>query len=190
MGQLVPHNTTHNTDSPLPHPPPPLLPSAMSLTPSKSSDESSIDSIGPNEELPDFADIARDIQNRASHQVGSELTEAWLFCEFFGTSVRVAEILWQLIVRDKLQPRGRRPEYLLWMLYFLKVYPTKQGPGCSVVGASAGAVNPKTHCKWVWAYIEAIAELVDVVVSLLYVFAFCLLIYYQRQQRPKATAAS
>jgi hypothetical protein len=52
------------------------------------------------------------------------------------------------------------------MLYFLKVYP-KQGPGCSIVGASAGAVNLKTHHKWVWAYIEAIAELVDVVVSLL-----------------------
>jgi hypothetical protein len=30
---------------------------------------------------------------------------------------------------------------------------------------SAGAVNPKTHRKWVWAYIEAISKLVDVVVS-------------------------
>jgi hypothetical protein len=44
--------------------------------------------------------------------------------------------------------------------------------GCSVVGTSAGAVDLKTHCKWVWAYVEAIAKLVDMVVSLLYFFAF------------------
>jgi hypothetical protein len=33
------------------------------------------------------------------------------------------------------------------------------------VGASAGAVDPKTHRKWVWAFIDAVANLVDVVVS-------------------------
>ncbi len=97
--------------------------------------------------------------------------ETRLSGEFFGTSVRVVEILWELVVCDKLQPKGGRPEHLLWMVYFSKVYP-KQGPGCLVVGASAGAINPKTHSKWVWAYIKAIAELVDVVVSLLYFFAF------------------
>jgi hypothetical protein len=118
------------------------------LSPSKSSNESSIDSIGPNKELPDFANIARDIQNQASHQVGLESTEARLFRKFFGTSMRVVEILWQLVVCDKLRPRGGHPEHLLWMLYFLKVYP-KQGLGCLVVGASAGAINPKTHRKWV-----------------------------------------
>ncbi len=80
--------------------------------------------------------------------------------------MRVVEILWELVVWDKLRPRGGRPEHLLWALYFMKVYP-KQGLGCLVIGASAGAINPKTHRKWVWAYIEAIAELVDVLVSLL-----------------------
>jgi hypothetical protein len=85
--------------------------------------------------------------------------------------VRVVEILWELVVRNKLRPKGGRPENLLWMLYFLKLYP-KQSLGCLVVGASAGAVDPKTHCKWVWAYIKVIAKLVDVVVNLLYFFAF------------------
>jgi hypothetical protein len=80
--------------------------------------------------------------------------------------MRVVKILWELVVRDKLRPREGRLEHLLWALYFMNVYP-KQGPGCLVVGASAAAVNPKTHCKWVWAYIEAIAKLVNVVVSLL-----------------------
>ncbi len=65
------------------------------------------------------------------------------------------------------QAEGGRPEHLLWALYFMKVYP-KQGPGCSVVGTSAGVVDLKTHRKWVGAYVEAIAELVNVVVSLLY----------------------
>jgi len=51
--------------------------------------------------------------------------------------------------------------------YFLverKVYP-KQSPGCSAVGASAGAVDPKTHQKWVWLFIDALVSLMDVVVS-------------------------
>ena len=46
----------------------------------------------------------------------------------------------------------------------MKVYP-KQSLGCLAVGTSAGAVDPTTHRKWVWAFIDAIAELVDVVVS-------------------------
>jgi hypothetical protein len=49
----------------------------------------------------------------------------------------------------------------------MKVNP-KQGPGCLVIGMSDGAADPKTHHKWVWAYVEAIAKLVDMVVSLLY----------------------
>ncbi len=71
-----------------------------------------------------------------------------LFCEFFGTSVRVIKILWELVVSNKLQPRGGCPEHLLWTLYFMKVYP-KQGPGCLVVGTSAGAIDLKTNRKWV-----------------------------------------
>ncbi len=106
----------------------------------------------------------RDIQNRASHCVGTVTTEKWHFHEFFGTSLLVVEKIWELLKRDSLFPEGCRPKYLLWALHFMKVYP-KQSPGCSAVGASAGAVNPKTHRKWVWAFIDAIANLVNVVVS-------------------------
>jgi hypothetical protein len=125
-----------------------------------------IDLIKPNEELPNFADIAQNIQNQASCLIGLDLKEARLFREFFGTSVRAVEILWELVVQDKLRPKGGCPEHLLLVLYFMKVYP-KQGLGCSIVGVSAGAIDPKTHRKWVWAYTKAIAELVDVVVSIL-----------------------
>ena len=46
----------------------------------------------------------------------------------------------------------------------MKVYP-KQSTGCLAISASAGAVDAKTQRKWVWAFIDAIANLVDVVVG-------------------------
>jgi hypothetical protein len=92
------------------------------------------------------------------------MTEKRHFHEFFGTSVLVVKKTWELLERDSLLPEGCHPKHLLWALHFMKVYP-KHSPGCSAVGASAGAVDPKTHRKWVWAFIVIITELVDVVVS-------------------------
>ena len=106
----------------------------------------------------------RDIQNRASRGIGSDAAEARRFREFFGTTLRVVETLWSLLLREEIRPSGGRPWHLLWALYFLKVYP-KEGPGCAVVGGGGGGIDPKTHRKWVWAFIEAISELVDEVVS-------------------------
>jgi hypothetical protein len=114
--------------------------------------------------MPDFEALARDIQNRASRHVGTATTEARHFNEFFGTSVLVVEKTWELLKRDSLLPEGGRPKHLLWALHFMKVYP-KQSPGCSAVGALAGAVDPKTHRKWVWAFIDAVTNLVNTVVS-------------------------
>ena len=62
------------------------------------------------------------------------------------------------------QNKFRTCFFLLWALHFMKVY-SKQSPGCSAVGVSAGAVDPKTHRKWVWAFINAVANLVNVVVN-------------------------
>jgi hypothetical protein len=47
----------------------------------------------------------------------------------------------------------------------MKVYP-KQAPMCVAVVTSGLAIDPKTHQKWVRAYIEAVAEIVDEVVSI------------------------
>ena len=111
---------------------------------------------------------ARDIQNRVSRVVGTDKMEDRHFREFFGTSISMVMMVWDLLVDHSLLPEKGLPKHLLWALYFLKVYP-KQSPGCSVVGASAGAVDPKTFRKWVWAFIVAIAELVDEVVSIFYI---------------------
>ena len=69
-----------------------------------------------------------------------------------------------MLKRDSLLPDGGLPRYLLWAFHFMKVYP-KQSLGCSVVGTPAGAVDPKTHRKWVWAFIDVIANRVDTAVS-------------------------
>ncbi len=76
----------------------------------------------------------------------------------------VVKKIWELHERDSLLPEGGHPKHLIWALQFLKVYP-KQSPGCSAIGTSSGAVGPKTHCKWVWTFIHAIANLVNLVVS-------------------------
>jgi hypothetical protein len=115
------------------------------------------------DKLPDFPAITQDIQNQAKHRVGSGSTEPRLFREFFGTSMRIVEILWNLIIQGDHLPDDRCPKHLMWCLHFLKVYP-KQGPGCATIGRSErGAVNPRTHRKWVWKFIKAVAELVNIV---------------------------
>ena len=115
---------------------------------------------------PDVEAVAWDIQNRASHRVGMATMEARHFREFFGMIVLVIEKR-ELNKRDSLLPEKSRPKHLLGALHFMKIYP-KQSPGCVVVGASAGAIDQKTHCKWVWAFTNAIANMVNVVGSKLH----------------------
>ncbi len=75
-----------------------------------------------------------------------------------------------MLDRDSLLPEVCRPKHLLWALHYMKVYPKpKQSPGCLAVGASAGAVDPKTQSMWVGAFIDAVSNLVKVVVSLTHI---------------------
>jgi hypothetical protein len=135
-------------------------------------DDDHDDHIGPFAAIPDFCGIARGLMNSPSRRDGCwSSTETRLFREFFGTSVEAVAIVWDLLARDSLLPEKGRPKHLLWALHFMKAYP-KQGPGCSVVGASAGAVDPKTFRKWVWVFIGAIADLVDEVVSF-FIYSQC-----------------
>jgi hypothetical protein len=81
------------------------------------------------------------------------------------------EKLWFLLNQEELQPAGRCPKNLLWALHSMKIYP-KQALVCAAIGMSGRAIDPKTHQKWVWAYIQAIAKLMDKVVSLFIVFSY------------------
>ena len=130
---------------------------------SSSNSDDELDNFGTP--LPDFMPLAMEIQNRATCRIGTDLMEARRFREFFGTSLVVVEQIWELLERESLLPDGCNPKHLLWALQFMKVYP-KQSPGCSVVGGSGEAVDPKTHHKWVWMFLDAIAELSGEVVSI------------------------
>jgi hypothetical protein len=89
------------------------------------------------------------------------------FRELFGARMEIVVHLWEMMEEDNLLPEKGKPKHLLWMLYFLKVYP-REGPGCSAVGGSGGAVDPKTLQKWVWLIIECTGELADNGVSEVY----------------------
>jgi hypothetical protein len=110
--------------------------------------------------------IARDMQDRGSQCVRAKVVEDRLFKEYFGVSVTIVLVIWNLLNEHELIPKKGEIKHLLWALVFLKVYP-KQGPVCSLVGGTKGAVDPKTFWKWVWKFIFNI-ELLDEVVVRLY----------------------
>ena len=115
-----------------------------------------------------FHRAAREIMNRAGRRVGTAAMEDRRFRSFFGAQFEIVRMVWDMLGEGGLRPEKSEPKHLLWTLYFLKVYP-REGPGCAAVGGSRGAVDPKTMRKWVWLFLERIAELADEVVrSLLY----------------------
>ncbi len=64
-----------------------------------------------------------------------------------------------------LRLKKSKHKHLLFALYFLKIC-SREGPRCSTVGGSKGAIDPKTMRKWVWLFLKCIAKLADCVVSL------------------------
>ena len=112
-----------------------------------------------------FLRDARDIQNRTSRCVGTAAMEDRRLRSLFGARIKIVLKIWSMLLEDGLRPKKSKPKHLLWTLYFLKVYP-REAPGCSAVGGSKGAIDPKTLRKWVWLFIEHIAELADEVVSI------------------------
>ena len=61
----------------------------------------------------DFIGLARDIQNRSSKQVGTQEVEKRRFKEFFGTSLEVIEILWEMLYEGDFLPDKSQPKHLL-----------------------------------------------------------------------------
>ena len=135
---------------------------------SNDSDEDSNDSDDDDEgdtEEAVFLRDAWDIQNRTYRCVGTAAMEDRRFHGLFGARIEIVLKVWSMLLEDGLRPKKSKPKHLLWTLYFLKVYP-REAPGCSAVGGSKGAIDPKTLRKWVWLFIERIAELADDAVSI------------------------
>jgi hypothetical protein len=89
------------------------------------------------------------------------------FRSFFSARQEIVKMVWDMLGEGGLHPKKSKPKHLLWALYFMNVYPS-EGPGCSAVGGSKGAIDPKTIGKWVWLFLERIAELANNVVIYLF----------------------
>ena len=107
--------------------------------------------------LDDIIIAGKNLQNKSGRAVGATGAEERAFCEFFGTSPLIATVLWNTMAACDIN-------HLLWTLHFMKAYP-KQGVACSMAGEMNGAIDPKTHRKYMWPFIHAIAELEPFVVS-------------------------
>ena len=145
--------------------------SDISVTSSDDSDDGSNNDDDDDEDDGDaeeavFIRDARDIQNRTYWSVGTAAMEDCRFRGLFRARIEIVLKVWLMLGEGGLHPKKSKPKHLLWTLYFLKAYP-REAPGCSAVGGSKGAIDPKTLRKWVWLFIERIAELADDVVSIL-----------------------
>jgi hypothetical protein len=107
-----------------------------------------------------FFQDTRDIMNRTSQKVGTADIKDRQFHSIFEARIEIALMVWDMLGEGSLHPDKSRPKHLLWTLYFLKVYP-REGPGCSAVSGSKGAIDPETMRKWVWLFLERISELAD-----------------------------
>ena len=93
-------------------------------------------------------------------KVRSTLTEVRDFREFFCCGLLIAHELWKMLV-DEFLPAGATIAQFLYTLMFMKVY-GKDRTMCSL----ASGIDPKTFRKWTWDFIDAIANLESIVVSL------------------------
>jgi len=138
------HHTTHQH---LPSPPRTPMP------PTEDGSDLDVNDEDDNNEFnsharPDFMPNARDIMNKFPRPDSAASTGICAFRETFSTSLLIVSKVWSMLWEEDILPEGGCPNHLLWALHFLKVYPL-QAPGCAAVGASGGAVDPKTHRKWV-----------------------------------------
>jgi hypothetical protein len=112
-----------------------------------------------------FLHAAQDIMNQVRRKVGTVAREDRRFREHIGAPFAIVRMVWDMLEEGDLLLDKREPKHLLWMLYFLKCYP-EEGPSCTAIEGTKGAINPKMMRKWVWLFLEHICELEDEVVSL------------------------
>lgn len=108
-----------------------------------------------------FEELGMAIMGR--HRRGSVTIQLRRFVALFGVEPYVCALVWHELVASSWTAFTRcpKPEHLLWALLFLKCYPTEE-----LLATQVGAVDEKTIRKWVWFYVEGIANLATKFVSL------------------------
>lgn len=88
------------------------------------------------------------------------------FRSSFGIGHDVCSQVWELMTVYGTKPTKSLPKHLLWCLLFMKTYETE------VFLSSLVGVAEKSFRKWVWAFIDAISQLYDRVVSTIFFLLF------------------
>ena len=110
----------------------------------------------------------RMIWNRdPGHPSRSTQLEEHIFRQFFGCGVLVCLNLSCALCQAEITPEAGTISHLLWTLMFCKIY-GKENTMCSL----AGGVDPGTHSKWAWLFIDAIILLESQVISAILHFIF------------------
>jgi len=78
---------------------------------------------------------------------------------YFGASANTVADVWNALDSTNRLPDNASLDHMLWTFMFLKVYETE------TIMAGIIACDEKTYRKWVWAFAEAIADLLNDLVS-------------------------
>ena len=127
---------------------------------------------GTDPTATDFYNAPKAVQNRSGSAIGSCVTEDRRFRDYFGVSVVVALIAWNMVVTYDHLPADGTIAHFLWALHFMKVYP-KQDEGSAAAGGSGGAMDPKTWRKYAWSMVYAILLLEKHMVREVFFFLLC-----------------
>ena len=65
---------------------------------------------------------------------------------------------WNLLSKYMLLPEETVIVHLLWALFFMKTYHTKE-PACATAEGHGGSIDPKTICKYIWPIFEGFTNL-------------------------------
>ena len=84
----------------------------------------------------DFYNAAKEIQNRSGSAVGAAATKDRRLRDYFGISVAVAILAWNLMTTYGHLPADGTIAHFLRALHFMKVYP-KQDEGSAAAGGSS-----------------------------------------------------
>jgi hypothetical protein len=98
------------------------------------------------------------VMGRANQRLGKllpGLPEDLRFCGFFCVLSEVSVTAWDMMENHSVLPPTSKFLHFLWVLAFMRTYPTNNTTLSSLLGGS----NPKTISKYVWLFIWSIFAL-------------------------------
>jgi hypothetical protein len=105
-----------------------------------------------------FLNLGVALMNSNPNLVAGTIKRRW--ATNFATSPLVCSIVWDMLKPEEWGENRVELKYLLWTMHFMKTY-KKESDICGQVRC-----DEKTLRKWVWLFMERIAELAEDVVRI------------------------